>query len=78
MKPVEVTWVDIECSAPGWLTHDEADDFITNAKNRTVTHIGYLYEEDEEQVVLADSFTADSIGTLNVIPRGCIKSIKHL
>jgi hypothetical protein len=78
MKVVEVVWLDIECSAPGWMTQDEADEFITNAKNRTVTHVAYLYEEDEDQVVLTDSYTADAFGTFNVIPRGCIKSMEVL
>lgn len=72
---VEIVWVDIECSAPGWMSQDDADEFITNAKNRTVNHVAYLYEEDEDQIVLADSYTADAIGTLNVIPRGCIKKM---
>lgn len=78
MKPVEITWVDIEELSGGWHDQDEVDKFISEVKNRTVTHIGYLYEEDEEYIVLLDSFAGEDYGTLNIIPRGCIKSIKHL
>lgn len=77
MKIVEVTWVDIEATV-GWMDFDEADEFISNAKNRTVNHVAYILEEDEDQVVLVDSYTADGYGTINVIPRGCIKEIKEL
>lgn len=56
MKPVEVVWVDIEELSGGWHDQDEVDKFISEVKNRTVTHIGYLYEEDDDYIVLADSF----------------------
>lgn len=74
MKIVEVIWVDIEATV-GWVTFDEADEFISNAKNRTVTHVGYLLEEDEREVVMIDSYTADGYGTINVIPKGCIEKM---
>ena len=48
MKPVEIVWVDIEELSGGWHDQDEVDKFISEVKNRTVTHIGYLYEEDDE------------------------------
>lgn len=78
MKPVEVVWVDIEELSGGWHDQDEVDKFISEVKNRTVTHIGYLYEEDDDYIVLADSFAGGDYGTLNIIPRGCIKSIREL
>lgn len=71
MKIVEVTWIDIEATV-GWMDFDEADEFITNAKNRTVKHVAYLLEDDEAQIVLVDSYTPDGYGTINVIPKGCI------
>ena len=77
MKIVEITWIDIEFDG-GWHTFDEADTFISNAKNRTIKEVGYLLEEDEREVVLVDSVTGDGYGTINVIPRGCIVSVTEL
>lgn len=74
MKIVEITWVDIEFSG-GWHDQDEADNFITENKNRKITQIGYLYEEDENQLVLIDSFTGDAYGTIHVFPKGCIEKM---
>ena len=77
MKPVEVIWTDIEYRG-GWNSQKKMDKFITEAKNRTVHQVGFLYEDDEEQIVLVDSIAGDEFGTIHVIPRWCIKSIREL
>ena len=73
MKIVEVTWVDIEELAGGWHDLDEVEEHVGNVAGRTVRMVGYLLEEDEEKVTLADSKMGDNFyGTINVIPKGCI------
>lgn len=78
MKKAIVKWVDIT-STNGWSSQNAVDNFIT-ADNNIVHHIGYLYEEDENQVVLVDSYfeEKDLYGTVNRIPKGCIISITEL
>jgi hypothetical protein len=77
MKRVEIIWVDI-VSYDGWKDMDELDRFITN--HNPVVQIGYLYEEDENQIVLLDSYfqEKDTFGGIHIIPRGCILSITEL
>ena len=79
MKPVEVIWVDIEELAGGWHDQDDVDEHIHNVEARTVKMLGYLLEQDEETITLVDSMMGTKYyGTVNVIPRGCIKSIREL
>jgi hypothetical protein len=79
MKKVEIVWIDI-VSADGWKDQNKLDKFITNSRHNRVCQIGYLYEEDEDQVVLLDSYfiEKDTYGGIHVIPRGCIVSITEL
>lgn len=78
MKRVEVIWRDIT-SDDGWHTPDEADKFISDDEG-VVCHIGYLYEEDENQLVLIDSYfkNKDLFGGIHKIPKGCIVSITEI
>ena len=78
MKIVQVTWVDI-VSDDGWHTQNRLDNYI-HKDNKTVRQVGYLYEEDEEQVVLLNSYFTkkDMFGDITKIPRGCIVSIDEL
>lgn len=78
MKKVEVIWRDI-VSDDGWHSQNKVDKFTT-AENDTVTMIAYLYEEDENQVVLVDSYFKDRdlYGTIHKIPKGCIISVTDL
>lgn len=79
MKIVEVIWVDIEELAGGWHDLDEVEEHVNNEKGRTVKMVGYLLEEDEEKLTLSDSKMGDNFyGTINVIPKGCIKEVKEL
>jgi hypothetical protein len=78
MKPVIVVWKDIR-SEDGWRSADEMDDFIAG-NNTIVNQIGFLYEQDEEQIILLDSYFLDKelFGGVHKIPRGCIISIQEL
>lgn len=79
MKVVEVVWVDIEELSGGWHDLDEVEEHINNEPGRTVRMVGYLLEEDEDKVSLTDSKMGDHYyGTINVIPRGCIRHIEVL
>jgi hypothetical protein len=78
MKIVEVVWRDI-LSSDGWHNQNKIDKFISNSSDEVV-QVGYLYEEDEHQVVLLDNYFKDKTlyGTIHRIPRGCIVDIKYL
>ena len=78
MKKVEIIWADIIHDS-GWHDQTELDDFI-NEKAMTVNMICYLYEEDDENYTVVDSYMEDKsmFGTIHVIPKGCVKSIKSL
>ena len=83
MKIVEITWCDIEELSGGWHDLDAMEKFIVEAKSRTIKQVAYLYEEDENQIVVVDSYDQEDgekvyYGTINVIPRGCIMSIVEL
>jgi hypothetical protein len=78
MKRVEVKWVDI-IHEGGWHTQDQIDEFI-NERSMIVNQIGYLYEQDDDYLILLDSYFEDKqqFGTIHVIPKGCIKQITEL
>jgi hypothetical protein len=77
MKIVRVTWKDIT-SDDGWHGADELDVLIH--ESNTVEQVGFLYEEDEEQIILLDSYftNRDRFGCLHRIPKGCIIEIKEM
>jgi hypothetical protein len=77
MKRVEVKWVDIR-SSDGWHSSSKVDKFITS--DNTVCQLGYLYEQDENQIVLMDSYFADKslYGGIHTIPKGCIIEMKEI
>lgn len=77
LKPVFIKWIDIVESKSGWMTLDELEEFIDSRKKNIVHQVGLLYEEDENQVVILNSYFPDettdpTFGMCNVIPRGCI------
>ena len=79
LKPVLVEWRDIVYSH-GWNSQKKFDRFTTDDTGNVVVNVGYLVEEDEDQVVLVDSYFLDrsAYGTIHKIPKGCIISIKEL
>ena len=78
MKKVEVTWKDIIASS-GWHTPNQIDNFVTEEDN-VIKSIGYLYEQDENQVVLVNAYFTDKskFGSVEKIPSGCIVKIEVL
>jgi hypothetical protein len=78
MQIVIVKWRDIT-SQDGWHSANKLDNFIIEDDN-LVVQIGFLYEEDEDKIVLLDSYfeKKDLYGGVHKIPRGCIVSIQKL
>lgn len=79
MKMVLVVWVDIQMKG-GWHTMSALDKFISNTQQRTVKHVGFVYEENDDEIVLLDAYFEDKsqFGTIHTIPRGCIRSVTEL
>lgn len=79
-KVVQIVWWDIAESSNKWKTLAKLEKFITNTKANIVSQVGFLFEEDENQVVVISSYFPDDdmYGTCNVIPRGCILEMKEL
>lgn len=77
--PVLVRWVDITTQS-GWITQDEADDFVSNNDSDIVQQVGFLYEQDDNQIVLLNSFFTekDLLGDLTKIPKGAVIQIIKL
>jgi len=78
-EPVLVKWLDITVK-PGWHSQEEIDDFVMDNDERLVYQSGFLYEEDETQVCLLNSYfeNKDLLGDLTKIPRGAIIEIIKL
>ncbi len=79
LRKVEVIWKDIT-GRPGWHEQDDVDVFVMDKDENIVYQVGYLYEEDEEQVCLVNSYFEDKdlLGDVTKIPRGVVVSIKYL
>ena len=79
MTATIIEWKDIT-SSDGWHTLNALEKFITDEKNGVCKMIGFVYEEDEKQLVLVDSTITVSgqkqFGTIHIIPKGCIISRK--
>jgi len=79
-ETVIVKWRDITTSGLGWSEQNEVDDFVTDENEAIVYQVGFLYEEDEHQIVLIDSyFHGKSLwGNVTKIPKGCVLEIKKI
>jgi hypothetical protein len=79
MKPVLIVWKDIVYKA-GWNTQKEFDEWVTKTKHHIVNQVGFIIEDDEDQLVIVDSYFEDksAYGTIHKIPKGCIISITVL
>jgi len=77
---VLVKWKDITTSGLGWVDQNEVDLFVTDDQEGIVYQVGFLYEEDEHQIVLIDSyFHGKSLwGNVTKIPKGCVIEIKKI
>lgn len=78
-KPCLVTCIDIS-TKQGWINQEECDSFISDESENIVYQAGFLYEQDEKQVVLLNSYfhNQDLLGDVTKIPRGCIIEITML
>ncbi len=78
-SPVIVVWVDITTRS-GWVEQEEVDNFCMDDKENIVYQAGFLYEEDEKQITLLNSYfhNQDLLGDVTKIPKGCIVDIIHL
>jgi hypothetical protein len=78
-KPVIVTWRDIT-TKNGWNDQDEIDSYIMDLDESIVHQVGFLYEEDDQQICLLNSYFSgqDLLGDLTKIPKGCVIEIKKL
>ena len=78
-EPVLVKWLDITVKS-GWHSQDEIDEFCMDRDERIVYQSGFLYEEDDEQVCLLNSYfmNKDLLGDLTKIPKGAILEIIKL
>ncbi len=83
---VLVEWVDIVNTTGEWQTAEQLLEWADQLES-TVHHVGFVLKEDQDFVVLVDSYfpTTDpnnkhlsQMGTCTRIPRGCIVSIKYL
>jgi len=72
-EPVLVRWRDITVST-GWIDQDSLDRFVMDEDEAIVTQTGFLYEEDEQQIVLLNSYFhgKDLLGDVTKIPKGCV------
>ena len=78
-EPVLVRWRDITVST-GWIEQDALDSFVMDSEESIVHQVGFLYEEDEDQIVLLNSFFSgkDLLGDVTKIPKGCVIQIIKL
>jgi len=78
-QPVYVIWRDISVKS-GWHEQDEIDEFVSDDKENIVYQCGFLYEEDENQICILNSFfeNKDLLGDICKIPKGCVLSIVKL
>jgi hypothetical protein len=77
--PVLIVWKDIT-TKHGWINQDELDEFVMDNKENIVQQTGFLYEEDESQVVMVDSFfeALDLFGNVTKIPKENIIELTKL
>ena len=70
---IEVHWLDIT-STTSWKTTDEAETYIAVGCHS----IGYFLNEDDDVIRISDTKNDEGERNVNVIIKGCIKSISKL
>ena len=77
MRHVKVTWKDIT-NQSGWHSLNQLEKFVADTEENIVYQVGYLYEEDGENIVLVDSyFEGETMyGAVTKIPKGCVVRIE--
>lgn len=77
--PAIVIWVDISTKR-GWIDQDELDEFIMDDVENKVYQVGFIYEEDDNQICLLNSYfkNCELMGDITKIPKGAVLEIKRL
>lgn len=70
---VEIHWLDIT-STTSWKTTEEAETYIAI----TCHSVGYFLNADEEVIRISDTKNDEGERNVNIIIKGCIKSISKL
>ncbi len=73
MKVVSVKWIDSRMD-DCWQGAEEAKGF----NPELACSVGFLLCEDEEKVVLVQTFGKDNVQGLIAIPKVCIKDMKEM
>jgi len=78
-NPCVVKWRDIT-TRTGWVSQEECDTFVMDDEENVCHQAGFLYEEDEHQITLLNSYfpSGDLLGDVTKIPKGCIIEITKL
>jgi len=73
IKMVKVTWVDSK-HVFGWHHQDDVKDLAAIV----CESVGFLLEDNLEELKLAQSLSGESVGNLLAIPKIVVKEIKEL
>jgi hypothetical protein len=75
--PLEmIEWADAESEAT-WVTESDMDSWCEGVS--IATDIGWVYQENDETIVLVTSFFGDgTFGNRTKIPKGMVRSRKRL
>lgn len=78
-RPVVVTWRDIT-TLNGWVDPDHIDSFVMDDQENIVHQAGFLYEEDENQIILFNSYFVgkEILGDVTKIPKAVIIDLKYI
>jgi len=78
-RPVVVVWKDIT-TLNGWVDQDQVDSFVMDDRENIVHQAGFLYEEDENQIILFNSYFIgkELLGDVTKIPKAVILDIKYI
>lgn len=76
MKIVEVQWNDSCALTEVWVSKRDLEE-ITLTTAECVT-VGYVVQENEESISLAQSINDNQFGKIFTIPKGCITEILEL
>jgi len=78
-QPVMIKWIDIVATDGGWRTYDEMIDWYETRQD-TVVQIGFIVYEDDNKIVLTDSFFKENevIGYCVCIPKYNIIELKKI
>lgn len=72
-----VTWEDVISSDQNWREESDGLEWSDN-ETGLVSQVGYLLDQDENHILLVDSFfpDGDTIGAITRIPASLVRSIK--